>query len=95
MEYLVVLGTLALLIAIVCAIVKAASGDRYANMTEEEFEAEAKRSSRISAAVSGVQKIIDPGHRVEHVQEQKERLEADGAQSGDRPDAGHGSGTKS
>ncbi len=77
---------LALFAGIIYGIVKGASGDRYANMTEEEFEAEARRSSPIGAAVTGLQKIIDPGHRAEYVQEQKERIEADGAESGDRPD---------
>jgi hypothetical protein len=78
----------ALIILIIYAIVSASSRGRYANMTEEEFEAEARRSSRLGAAVSGFQKIVDPGHRVEYVQQQNERVEADGAESGDDPDTG-------
>jgi len=69
----------------ICGIVKAVDSDRYRNMTEEEFEEEAKRSSRATGMVSALQKIIDPSHRVEYVQEQKQRIEADGAESGDPP----------
>ncbi|MGA9885166.1 MAG: hypothetical protein WBQ34_15735 [Candidatus Acidiferrales bacterium] len=72
-------------IVLLCAIIKAASGDRYANMTEEEFENEAKRSSKVSAAVIGLQKIVDPGHRAEYVQEQQRQVEADSAESGEPP----------
>lgn len=66
-------------------IVKAASGDRYADMTEEEFEEEAKRSSRVGGAVSALQKVFDPSHHVEYVQEQQQRVEADGSESGGPP----------
>jgi hypothetical protein len=67
------------------AVAKAAAGNRYANMTAEQFEQEAKRSSKMGAAVTGFQKIVDPGHRVEYAQEQTLRIEADTAESGDRP----------
>jgi hypothetical protein len=73
---------------IVYGIVKAVSGDAYAEMTEEEFEAEAKRSSRMGPALMTLQKFFDANHHVEYVQEEKERAEADAAQSGDRPDTG-------
>jgi hypothetical protein len=76
------------LIAVVYAIAKTSSGDRYANMTEEEFEAEAKRASLMGAAVTGLQKVIDPGHRVEYVAEARQQVEADGAESGDKPETG-------
>lgn len=72
---------------VIVAIVKAASGGRYAKMTEEEFEKQAQRSSRVGAAVMGLQKIIDPGHRVEYAQEQSVRAEADSAETGDPPHA--------
>jgi hypothetical protein len=74
-----------IIVLLVFAIAKAASGDRYAKMTEEEFEKEAKRSSKVGAAVIGFQKVVDPGHRVEYVQEQNERVEAENAESGDAP----------
>jgi hypothetical protein len=70
---------------VVWGIVKAASGNRYANMTEEEFEEEAKRSSSVGGAVSALQKVFDASHHVEYVQEQQERVEADGAESGGPP----------
>jgi hypothetical protein len=66
-------------------IVKAIGGDRYANMTEEEFEEEAKRSSSVGGAVSALQKVFDPSHHVEYVEEQQQRVEADGAESGGPP----------
>lgn len=80
--------TAIVVVVLLYAIVKAASGDRYANMTEEEFENEARRSSKVGAAVIGFQKIVDPGHRVEYVQEQQQRVEAESAKSGEPPDPG-------
>ena len=85
MIYAIVIG---IVVVLVCGIVKAASADRYSNMTEEEFEAEAQRSSLIGGAMIGLQQVIDPGHRVEYLQEQKLRIEAEDADSGDRSDAG-------
>jgi hypothetical protein len=69
----------------ICGIVNAIGDDRYANMTDKEFEEEAKRVSGASGVVSALQKIVDPSHRIEYVQEQKERIEADGAESGGPP----------
>jgi len=85
MAYAIVLAVVVLAI---WGIVKSASGDRYSKMTEEEFEAEAKRASLIGAGMIGLQKVIDPGHRVEYVMEEKQQAEADGAESGDRRDTG-------
>jgi hypothetical protein len=78
-------GVLAFLL-IVYGIVKAATGNPYSEMSEEEFEADAKRGSLIGPAVMAVQKNVDPNHHVEYVQEQKENIEAVSAESGDRPD---------
>jgi hypothetical protein len=75
-------------IALVVAIAKAASGDRYSKMSEEEYEAEVQRSSKMGAAVAGLQKVIDPSHGVQYVQEQAQRLEADSADEGDGPEPG-------
>ena len=72
---------------VIYGMTKVASGDRYANMTEKEFEAEAQRGSRMGGAVAELQKIVDPSHRIEYVQEQQESLEADGSKSGDKPKA--------
>ena len=82
MVYLI--GAVIVFLAI-CGIVKSASDNRYADMTEEEFEEEAKRSSSVGGAVSALQKVIDPSHHVEYVQEQQQRVEADGAESGGPP----------
>jgi hypothetical protein len=73
---------------IVVGIVKAAIGRRYEDMTEEEFEAEAKRRSSLGAAVGSVQNIFEFGHTNEYIVEQQDRIEADGSDSGDRPKAG-------
>jgi Na+-transporting methylmalonyl-CoA/oxaloacetate decarboxylase gamma subunit len=94
MNLAVIVAVLVLLVAIIWAIAKAASSNRYANMTEEEFEAEAKRSSTLGVAVAGFQKIVDPSHKIELMQEQKQRIEADGAESGDRPVPGQPSAPK-
>jgi hypothetical protein len=85
LTYLILLGFVVL---IVYGIVKAIGGRRYSEMTEEEFAAEAKRSSAMGAAVGGLQKIIDPGHSTEHIVEQEQRLEADRTNTGDRPESG-------
>lgn len=71
---------------IVYGIVKAVTGNPYSEMTEEEFEADAKHGSSIGSAIMSVQKIVDPNHHVEYVQEEKENIEAVSAESGDRPD---------
>ncbi len=70
------------------AMVKIASSKGYSEMTSEEFEAEAKRGSRMSGAMAALQGIIDPQHHVEYVQEQKEAVRADEAESGDHPETG-------
>jgi hypothetical protein len=85
MVYVIGLG---LVVLIAYGIVKAVSGRRSSEMNDEEFEAEAKRSSHMGAAIIGLQKTLDPSHRVEYVQEQQQRVEADGAESGDRLESG-------
>jgi hypothetical protein len=82
-----VIGT-GILVLIIIGIVKAARGRHYERMTEEEFEAEAKRGSGIGSAVGSLQKIIDSAHSTEHMVEQQQRLEADSTNSGDRPKPG-------
>ena len=85
MEYLVGLVVLGL---IIFGIVKAVSGNPYAEMTEEEFEADAKRASNIGNAIMSMQKVIDPSHHVEYVQQEHEKIEAEAAEAGDRPEPG-------
>jgi hypothetical protein len=77
--------TFIVVVLAIWGIVKAIGGDRYASMTEEEFEEEAKRSSSVGGAVSALQKVFDPSHHVEYVEEQQQRVEADGAESGGPP----------
>jgi len=83
MAYAIGIGILALI-----GIAKAASGRRYEDMSEEEFEAEAKRGSSMGSAIGSLQKIIDSAHSTEHMIEQEQRLEADRTNSGDRPKPG-------
>jgi hypothetical protein len=82
MEYVVGLLVVAL---VIYGIVKAITANSYAEMTSEEYEEEAKRSSHLGPAIMAVQKIVDPDHHVEYVQEEKERIEADASNSGDPP----------
>lgn len=57
--------------------------DRYAEMTDAEFEAAAKEKlSLIGAAMIGLEKAINP-KKIEYVLKQKEKKETDGA--GDVP----------
>jgi hypothetical protein len=73
---------------VIYGIVHAVTRSPYSEMSEEEFEAEAKRPSRIGPAIMSVQKIFDPSHHVEYVQEENQKVESDSAESGDRPEAG-------
>ena len=79
-----VLGA-AIILAALYGLTKLASSDRYAKMTSEEFEAEARRSSLLGAAMVGMQKVIDPDHQVQYVEAQKNRAEAESSHSGDCP----------
>jgi hypothetical protein len=85
MPYVVGLFIFAL---ILFGIYKAVTADRYSEMTDQEFEAEARRTSQLAPALIGLQKIVDPNHHVEYVEEQQQRSEADAAESGDRPETG-------
>jgi hypothetical protein len=84
MVYLIVLSLFAL---VLYGIFKAVTGERYSEMTNDEFEAEARHPSKFAPVLTSIQKMVDPNHHVEYVQEEKERTEADSAQSGDPPKA--------
>ena len=85
MAYVIAIG---IIVLIVYGIAKAVGGRHYSEMTEEEFEAEAKKGSPMGAAVSGLQKIIAPAHSAEYIQQEQQRIEAESTNSGDRPKAG-------
>lgn len=76
------------IVAAVYGLAKVANGDHYKEMTEEEFELEAKRSSRIGGAILEAQRLIDPGHRVEYIQQREKHADAESAESGDWPESG-------
>ena len=77
----------AFIILLIFLMVKFGDSSRFANMTDEEFEAESKRASRIAGPISAFQKLIDPGHHVEYVQKEKEG-KPQSSQSGEPPDPG-------
>lgn len=76
---------IAIFVALLVGVVIAASArDRYAEMTEKEFQAEAERSSLLGAAVLGFHKFLQP-KRVEYTLKKDKHVEADSTASGDRP----------
>jgi len=82
---MVTIAILAFLAAVVALIIGFTSGkDRYAEMSEEEFEAEARRVSMLGAAVMGLQKVIEP-KKVEYMMQRDTRVEGDQTVSGDPP----------
>ncbi len=85
MTYIILL---IILVALLIAIIRVAAGDdRHATMTEEEFEAEAKRASMAGVAMTELQKHIDPQHKVEYLAQRDKHVEADSSDYGDRPPA--------
>ena len=78
---------LAMIVAVVALIIGVAAGkDRYAEMSEEEFEAEAKRVSPLGAAMMEMHKFLQPT-RVEFMRKRDKRVEGDSAKaSGPPPD---------
>lgn len=76
---------LAVFIALVIGVIVAAtSKGRYQEMSEEEFRAEAERSSLLGSAVLGLHKFLQP-KRVEYVLKRDKHPEAEETESGDRP----------
>lgn len=90
MDFLILLGVIALLIAVVRA---ATRPGRYSEMTEEEFQKEADRVTMRGVGVAEFQRIVDPSHKVEYLQQRDKHVEAEEEDSGDRPKPGdpHGS----
>lgn len=75
------------LIAVVLTIIVSIhqGRDRYTKMSEAEFEADAKRSSTLGAALLTTHQILTPHHRVEHLQKEDKHLEEDSSESGEQP----------
>jgi len=69
----------AVVIAAIIGIAKFISDDRYAKMSEEEFEAEAKRGSRIGGMLLEVQKLANPSLKVEYLRQADKRAEGEQA----------------
>ena len=80
------------LLGIPLLIWKDRRSSRYSGMSEKDFEREAARSGRISAAVLSFQKIVDASHSVEYMQQEDKHVEAQTAESGDQPIAGLATG---
>lgn len=81
---LVVVLVAALLAGLVYAL---GSPGRYEQMTEAEFEEEARKKSLLAAGIVGLQKVLEPS-KVEYVLEEQNRAKRDVTQSGDPPSAG-------
>ncbi len=82
MVTLVILGILAAVVALIVGITT--GKDRYAKMTEQEFEDEAKRTSAVGAAVAEFHKFFQP-KRVEYTLQRDKRVEGDSAEAGEPP----------
>jgi hypothetical protein len=95
MNYILALIAIGVVVAVICGIVNLASGDRYANMTEAEFEAEAQRARALSGVLMSVQKIVNPTHKVEYSMQKDKQAEGDSSELGDSPEAGASSKRKS
>jgi hypothetical protein len=61
-----------------------ASPNRYARMSDQEFEEHTKKSSVLGAAVMGMERALRR-READFVIEQKLRIETDATPSGDRP----------
>ena len=73
-----VVGMVALILAITTG------KHRYAEMSGEEFEAEAKRASLLGAAVMEMHEFLHPT-RVAIMRKRDKRVEGDSAEASDRP----------
>ena len=77
-----------LILAVVWVLVRAVTAkDRYAEMTEAEFEAEAKKVSAVGAGLAEFQRIVE-GRKVEYMLQQDKHIEAEETDSGDKPNPG-------
>ena len=83
MVYVIAIGVALLAIAGIALAVS--SGDRYATMSDKEFEAEAQRGSPVGSALLELQRIVSSGKNVEYMQQQDKREEGDSSESGDKP----------
>ncbi len=72
-------------VAVIVALVVTLGGkDRHSEMTEEEFEAEAKRISLMGAGVMELHKVFQPG-RVKQIVAERQRAKEEMNVSGDPP----------
>jgi hypothetical protein len=88
MSNMVILIGVGVVVAAICGIVSLASGDRYAKMSEPKFEAEAQRVRALSGAMGAIQKIVDPGRKVEYLLQKDKQAGSDSSESGDSLIAG-------
>jgi hypothetical protein len=82
-----IVGT-AVVIGAVWGVVRMTSSERYREMTEKEFEEEAKRVSGVRGAMLEIQKLVDPGKKVEYVAQADNRVEGDRRPAGGSKEAG-------
>jgi hypothetical protein len=85
MYYLIVCFlALAVVETLVYIVPKITGRNRYTDMTDQDFEAKAKRRSPAFGLMLAIQKLIGPGHHVEYIQRRQDDLEADESDSGNR-----------
>lgn len=83
MTYLIGFAVVLLAIAGIAGFVR--EDRRYATMTEEEFEAEARRSSALGGVMLELQRIVSSGKNVEYMMQQDKHEEGNASESGDPP----------
>ncbi|GEM_PF-3178175 len=81
MGYAIGAGLVLLVVAGIIFLVT--GGNRYAQMTEREFEEEARRGSALGGALLEIQKVFDPKNKVEYIQQRDKHAEGDRANSGE------------
>lgn len=83
MVYLVGLAIAILILLGIALAVR--ENDRFASMTEEEFEEEAQRGPGVGNALMAMQGMISGQDKVEYMLQEDKRGEGDSAESGDKP----------
>ena len=80
---------LVILLALVIGLIRSMTRKgRYTGMSEEEFEKEAERVTLRGAGVAEYQRIVDPSHKVEYLQQRDKHVEAEESDSGDKRKSG-------
>ena len=85
-DAIIFIAVVALIIALAVGVARGSRSSRFAEMTEEEYNREAERVTMRGAGVAEFQRIVDPSHKVEYLQQRDKHVQAEEVDSGDRPD---------